>query len=299
MFNIMSTISDIPVAESDDDMKSPERKKTRGDEDRGDLDKSQLAMVDLLMTKMGTLMEDKLTKHEKRAQRKIDHLQGQVRAVAKATLDGLNELKKDSEEAKKDIKVLQEAMSKMNANSITKTDTDGNERDTQVIVSGFEIDSDADEVINTINKFLDVGTRRAKVVKVSTFSDPTSIGVISFQSIPAKIGFYKKIKNHDYKLENGRVLNFSNNEAFEVRVRNKRLGQIKFQINRHLEYKLSDIHIDRDRGVVRVKGEKGDIEAAWFNNEGNLCYDESIEIIKAAVDEWWGMFKNKKQIKAD
>ena len=110
-------------------------------------------------------------------------------------------------------------------------DINSSDRTKEVIVTGFSENSDADEVIAIVNNFLDFGKRRAKVHKVTTLSDPTAIGVIIFYTVPAKIGFYKKIRGHCHKLENGRTLIFSDNEPFETRVRNKTLGQIKFQIN--------------------------------------------------------------------
>ena len=56
-------------------------------------------------------------------------------------------------------------------------------------MTGFDTDSPADDITTTINKFLEVGNRKVNVVEVSTFSDPLSVGVITFKSEAAKIGF--------------------------------------------------------------------------------------------------------------
>ena len=49
-FDIISKIADIPIPESsDEDIKSLCKKKSKSEEEDAQLDKSQLAMVDLLM----------------------------------------------------------------------------------------------------------------------------------------------------------------------------------------------------------------------------------------------------------
>ena len=82
-----------------------------------------------------------------------------------------------------------------------KPDDDTEERDKQVIVAGFDEATGADKIIATIEDFLSTASRRDKVVKVDTFTDPSSVGVITFATVAAKIGFYKKVQNHDTKLE--------------------------------------------------------------------------------------------------
>ena len=91
------------------------------------------------------------------------------------------------------------------------------ERQTEVIVSGFETDTDARLIIDKINSVLDVGNRRYKVSSVDTFIDPASVGVITFETVAAKIGFYRKLKGHDITLDGGRHLTFKDNEPWELR----------------------------------------------------------------------------------
>ena len=159
-----------------------------------------------------------------------------------------------------------------------------NLRDKQIIVFGFDSDTDANVIRDTINDFLREGTRRSKVVKVDTFTDPAAIGFIEFESIPAKIGFYKKIKDHDIKLPNGKTLGFDNNEPFEIRKQNKQLGQIKFQINAKTENELKDITIIRKTRTIKIKGKI----VAEADAEGCVQYkDSNIEaLVRSDVDDY-------------
>ena len=162
-------------------------------------------------------------------------------------------------------------------------DEDGDQTK-QAIVFGFDVDSDADVIKATINDFLNEGTRRAKVVKVDTFTDPAAVGFVEFSTVAAKVGFFKKIKNHNTKLPNGNRLVFDNNETFEVRKLNKRLGQIKFHINAKTDNGLNDIEINRKSGIVKVKGKI----VAQTGGDGNTQYmDDSIAgLIRHDVDEY-------------
>jgi len=162
-------------------------------------------------------------------------------------------------------------------------DHEHTQRDKQVIASGFEVDTDADIIIAKINSVLDEGTRRHKVVDVTTFSDPASVGVITFETAAAKIGFYRKLKGHDIKLDHDRHLRFKDNEPWEVRMRNKYVGQAKYQINKQLGIELKEIKIDRKTYVVEVYKKK----VAWFK-EGEalkLEYDNSVKVIAAEVEK--------------
>lgn len=93
--------------------------------------------------------------------------------------------------------------------------------------------------------------RRDKVTRVYTFEDPYNIRVITFQSVAAKIGFLKKVNTETGGDEfKGRKLRFNNNEPFEIRKRNKQLGQVKYQLNNAKCIPLKDIKIDRPHSIV-------------------------------------------------
>jgi hypothetical protein len=171
-------------------------------------------------------------------------------------------------------------------------DRDDDRRNKQVIVSGFEDGTDADVVIATIEDFLKVGSRRDKVMTVDTFTDPSSIGVISFTTIAAKIGFYKKIRDHNTQLPSGKVMTFDNNHTWEERVRNKTLGQVKYQFHKQTQYELSDIKIDRKQWVVKIKKE---IVAHY--EQDVLIYGDAAKLVQSEVDGFMMTWLAKRELK--
>jgi hypothetical protein len=156
------------------------------------------------------------------------------------------------------------------------------ERERQVIAKGFDFDTDADQIISTIEEFLSSASRRDKVANVSTFTDPSSIGVITFKTIAAKIGFFRKIRNHNTKLNNDRFLKFEDNDTWEQRVRKKTLGQIKHKLHEKCEHALKDIMIDRTHGTVKIKG----VKAAKVGGDGEVEYEDTAAPIKTEVNEY-------------
>ena len=102
-------------------------------------------------------------------------------------------------------------------------------RELQVIVGGFEENTEGKVVIDTINDLLSKENRKAKITDVGTFTDPTQIGYIEFQTESAKLAFYRKIKNVE-KLQNNVELWFTDNRTFEERRRDKALALIKYHL---------------------------------------------------------------------
>ena len=163
----------------------------------------------------------------------------------------------------------------------TNDDTMGAERVRQVIVKGFDKDTDQDTIIATLEEFLATGTRRQKVVEVGSFTDPSSIGVITFETMAAKLGFFKKVRNHDTTLGNGRKLKFENNDVFKVRLCNQALMQVKYQLHQQLAHPLPDIKIDRSKGTVKIKKDL----AATVSEDGAIDFETAAVQIKAEVEE--------------
>ena len=156
---------------------------------------------------------------------------------------------------------------------------DGDERAKQVIVSGFDTNTDADKIVATIEDFLSTDKRRDKVVKVDTFSDPSSIGVITFCTVAAKVGFYKKVQGHTTTLDNGRTIKFVNNETYEQRVRSTTLGQIKYHLHETGGHALRDIQINRNLGTIKIKN----TIVATMELGGSVVYMEAAAGVKEAV----------------
>ena len=155
------------------------------------------------------------------------------------------------------------------------------ERSRQVIAKGFDYDTEQEQIVATLEDFLKVGTRRQKVTDVGTFTDPASIGVITFSSIAAKVGFYKKIRNHGTKLGNDRQLRFENNDKFEVRTRNQALIQIKYQLHHKLDHPVADIIIDRAKGLVKIKK----VLAATVTEDSKIKFEDSIVQVQTDVEQ--------------
>ena len=91
--------------------------------------------------------------------------------------------------------------------------------------------TDATVIKDTLNDFLLVCSRRSEVVKVDALTDPAAIGFIKFESVPAKKGFYKILKEQGVKFLNGKTFGLDNNEPFAVKKLSKQLGQVNLQIN--------------------------------------------------------------------
>ena len=132
------------------------------------------------------------------------------------------------------------------------------------------------------NSFLLSPSRRDKVESLSRFTDPSSIGVITFKTLAAKIGFFRKVRNHNTKLNNDRFLKFEDNDTWEQRVRNKTLGQIKHKLHESCEHALKDIIIDRTHGIVKVEGAK----VAELGEDGEVEYTPAAATIKTEVDAY-------------
>ena len=161
-----------------------------------------------------------------------------------------------------------------------------------MIVSGLERATDASVIIDKIDFVLDVSTRRYKGSGVITFIGPASVGVIAFETVAAKTGFYRKLKGLDITLESGRHLTFKDNEPWELRMRNKSLGQVKYQVNKQLNIALDDIKINRAAQAVEVNKKT----VAWFKEgtQFELAYDDSVNIIAEEVDKVMKVKLNKK-----
>ena len=189
---------------------------------------------------------------------------------------------------------IAKTLSSQSKNAISTSAIDVEDRENQVIVSGFDMDSDQDIIIAKIEEILAIDTRRAKVVNVDTFTDPSSFGVITFTSPAAKIGFFKNMKSTKIKLDNGKEMTFKNNETFPARIRNKIFGQIKFQLNRKLGHELKDIHIDRKKWIVKLKTKI----VATINDDNETEYDIIAQSIKPEVDNFmkdWIMKRSRSE----
>ena len=154
------------------------------------------------------------------------------------------------------------------------------DRELQMVVGGFAENTDADVVIDTINKFLSEDNRKAKIVHVGTFTDPCQMGVIEFEAESSKLGFYRKILKANKRI-NGIDLWFSNNRTFEERKRDKTLGIIKHLLIESKGIPPSKVRIDWKAGFVKVSGKK----VVCVSDEAVAEFNEEVHDIKQGVKD--------------
>ena len=65
-------------------------------------------------------------------------------------------------------------------------------------------------------------------------------------------------------------------------MRNKQLGQVKYQLNRLKGIELKDIIIDRRKGTVKV----GNDVVAKFDDDDDITYEGLAMEVKADVEEY-------------
>lgn len=153
------------------------------------------------------------------------------------------------------------------------------DRQLQVVAGGFDEDTDAEKIIATLDKFLNEGNLRSKVVHVGTFTDPAQVGVIEFETESAKLGFYRKLRNAN-TIVNDVELWFNNNRTFEERKRDKALGIIKYNLIEIKKLSKMSVRIDWKNGFVKIRGKK----VATVTDEAEISLDHDILDVKDAVD---------------
>ena len=151
---------------------------------------------------------------------------------------------------------IQKALESRHVAGMSEALADDQDRTKQVLVKGFGNDTDADKIIATIEEISATGSRRDKVTSVSTFTDPSSFGVVTFTTMAAKIGFYKKMKDVNTKMDNDRYLKFEDNVTWDQRICHKTMGQIKYHLHETGGHALHDIKIDRRHNLVKIKGKR-------------------------------------------
>ena len=84
-----------------------------------------------------------------------------------------------------------------------------------------------------------------KVKALFTFVDPSKVGVIEFETVAAKRGFFKKMGQTKVVFDTNTTLFLNNNETWENRVISKTLGHIKYQMTTQKGIAHTEIYIDR------------------------------------------------------
>ena len=208
--------------------------------------------------------------------------------IAKTNDVAVKELTKEMSELRKR---LEEPVFSNSGNGkpITSKEEQDDNREFEVIAHGFEKDSDAEDVEKILNDLIKEMKLESRVSKVFTFSDPTSIGVIRFKTVPSKYGFYKQLCNHVAKSKGGNMLDFENNKTLEEREQEKHLGYTK--------------HILIDRGMAKPESVKifwkdqrvevDCVKVAWLGADGEYnvsgvavqIKDEVLKMVKNFADK--------------
>ena len=152
-------------------------------------------------------------------------------------------------------------------------------REKQVIVSGFE-ECEEETIIQELQQTLKSRQLFHKINSIFTFVDPSKIAVVEFETVAAKRGFFKKLQSSKLDLGNGNVLYFNNNDTWEMRVTNKTLGFVKYQLATLKGIPHEQFRIDRRKLTVKHK----DKLKAWYNDAGEIQYAEDMEDVKAGVE---------------
>ena len=139
-------------------------------------------------------------------------------------------------------------------------------REFEIIAHGFGTDSDAQDVEKALNDLVAEMKLETRVAKVYEFSDPTSISVIRFQTIPFKHGFYKKLKNHVAKTVGESELRFENDRTVQEQERDKHLGYTKNLLIQRQNVAAERIKINWRQGNVEVDG----VKVAWLSAASNF-----------------------------
>ena len=153
-----------------------------------------------------------------------------------------------------------------NASRNTSRNDDMEMREFEIIAHGFEKNTDAADVEHVLNNLIKDMKFEDRVSKVCTFSDPSSIGVIRFRTVPSKYGFYKKLMNHSAKSKGGNILTFENNQTLEERAEDEHQGYTKHLLSDQGKAKPESVQIRWRQRSVEVDG----VPVAWLNSAGKF-----------------------------
>jgi len=273
--------------------RSPDPKRNRpeasqiNDAESTKLDESQHAMV----TMIGKMMDDKLGRFETWTQSKFDNMQTQMDVVASATDKGMKEMKKDADETKQHVKELQSTVHAIQQNMEKRQQqpTDEDERDLQAIVHGFAKETNEEDIIKKVTEVIETHGLSNQIKEIFTFTDPASIGVISFHNKEGMSKFFRRMRDVDIELGSGKSMSWSKNETLEQRVLEKPLGYIKFYLHEKLKIPLKHVRIDRNKQTVKIQGRLIAKNGGSEVDYGIIFMGEASEVkqeVKTAMATW-------------
>jgi len=162
-------------------------------------------------------------------------------------------------------------------------------RERQIIVTGFD-EREEKVIVDGIRKELEKRDLHQRITSIFTFVEPSKVGVIEFETVAAKRGFFKKMKSRKLELDDGNALYFNNNETWETRIKNKTLGQVKCKLFENKHVPLDTIKIDRRAWKVIIGGQV----VASLDGGGNMTCFGIAKDVKEGVETYMEEWKKKR-----
>ena len=230
---LFSTKTNINSTSTETVINSPERKKGKPSDnaDTNMLDKTQIAMVDVLMSRMSKMMDDKLPSHDSKTQQQLKNTKTQIETVAETTEQYITSINQQCADNREELKSLKENMNEANmtwpaASSKTnqrttqhvehaKDDDTDDDRHRQIIIHGFDQGTDETTIKTSIRNMLSTHNFIEKVEDVYTFSESSNIGVMLFHRKSGTQSFFKRMRGRTIKLPNDKNMSWTTNDTFE------------------------------------------------------------------------------------
>ena len=179
-------------------------------------------------------------------------------------------------------KVLKDGLEKMNLGNFSPPGINLDEcelRKRQVMVSGLGEAGDVTKKLEHLVKKI-VGANQG--LTINTAGRDSKLAMITFPTVPAKIDFYKKAKDHaDVPTD----VHFFNNRSFEERIADKKLGLLKHLMVESKKFQDGQVKIIWNQRVVAL----GNKRVAWFEGEQFVASKSAKEFLtemEKLLKEW-------------
>ena len=234
----------------------------------------------------------KIAQQAKVAAEKAKQDVAEVKGDVKEAKTQANKAAETAEIAKQAVKSLEERTLKkeevkayvedMIAKAKKDPVVDEENREREVVVTGWVAERDEKDIQKKINDMIDENGWRARVKDVFCHGDPANFGIIEFHTPASAKSFLRRLaKMTSLEIEAGKVMKFSANRTLLQRAGDKRLGMIKHLLAQLEGIDLKDVKISWKANVVRLKSEI----VYKRTSSGEHEYIGKASEIKVAVEE--------------